>query len=415
MSSRLAKPDWPSRTVQAELSKANKARYARARMRAFVVPVSVLVSVCCFASLGCTASEDPLEPYVYADELEPIAGLGSPRFAHAASSLADGRVLLAGGILGAPSQLDWDAFVAEVELFDPATEEFELGPALEFPRVWASATRVADGRVVVLGGTTLDANTQSIPALAVEVWDPADESISTIGELPSPGVLFHCAVPIDSKVLVIDECYPGSCTPLLVDPSTGVSALGGDPSYRYGLNVDCAPLGDGRVLLAGGVEVVNLVDVPSDYAEIYDPQTESFELVGPMPASYGPKSRLVALATGDVLILGAATDDSMLGQVYSPATDSFTPVTGSIVDRAEHTLTLLADGRVLISGGVDAQTLEPVLGLDLFDPTDNSLSVIDPSFAARTGHTAVLLDAGPVLFAGGQDATGFRMDASLFR
>jgi hypothetical protein len=380
-------------------------------MRAFVA------SICMFALLGCTAEDEPEKPYEYVDELEATQSLDSVRFAHAATLLDDGRVMLVGGIRGAPSQLDFEAFVTEVELFDPISERFEQGAALASGRSWPSATRIADGRVVVLGGTTLNESTLSAPALAIEVWDPVTEAFSTVGELPAAGVLFHCAAPLGSEVLVIDECFPGSCAPLRVSASAGPSTLGGDPTYRYAIDVDCAPLPDGRVLLAGGIEIVDLVDVPSAYVEIYDPASESFELVGPMSAAYGPKSELLTLDTGDVLILGDAVDGAVLGQIYSPSSGGFTPLTGDIADRVDHTLTLLGDGRVLIVGGTlaDSPDLDLAPGLDLFDPTDNSLLSLDQTFASRKGHTAVRLDQGPVLIAGGQDAADFRSDALLFR
>jgi hypothetical protein len=379
-------------------------------MRAF----AVLVSTC--ALLGCTTDEEePEAPYEYVDELEPTESLASPRFSHAATLLNDGRVLLVGGILGAPSQLDLAAFVAEVELFDPATERFEQGAALASPRSQPSATRVADGRVVVLGGNTRNESMLTAPALTIEVWDPASESFSSPGELPAGGVLFHCAVPLDNDVLVIDECYPGDCTPLLVDPDSGPTTLAGDPAYRYGIDVDCAALPDGRVLLAGGIEIVDLVDVPASEVEIYDPASESFERVGPMSAAYGYQTKLVTLENGDVLILGAAIDGGPLGQIYSPSTGAFTEVDGDVPNRAEHTLTLLGDGRVLIAGGSVAETFELAPGLEIFDPATGEFQSLSASFDPRRGHTAVRLDSGPVLIAGGQDAAENLADAYLFR
>jgi hypothetical protein len=382
------------------------------------------VSVCACALLGCVThgpdapddgDSEGGEDYVYADELESTQSLATLRSSHAATLLADGRVLLVGGILGAPSQLDLEAFVAEVELFDPTTETFEQGAALASPRSLPSASRLADGRVVVLGGNTLNESTLTVPALEIEVWDPASESFASAGQLPSGGVLFHCAVPLGDQVLVIDECQPGDCAPLRVDPDTGATVLGGDPTYRYGLDVDCAALPDGRVLLAGGIEVVDLLDVPADHVEIYDPTIESFELVGPMSGAHGYQSKLVTLGNGDVLILGAPADGGPLGHIYSPSTGEFTPVDGDVLDRAEHTLTVLGDGRVLIVGGVQAATLELAAGLDIFDPATGGFGSLDPSFEPRKGHTAVRLDGGPVLIAGGQDAVDHRSDAYLFR
>lgn len=363
--------------------------------------------------LGCAgpAPEQPIDDYEYEDELDAAESLASARSSHAATLLTDGRVLLVGGLRGAPSQLDFDAFVAEVELFDPTSERFEQGAALATARSHPSATRVADGRVVVLGGTTLDANTLTIPALPIEVWDPASESFASAGELPSGGVLFHCAVPLGDDVLVIDECSPGDCAPLRVSPDDGPTALAGSPAFEYGIDVDCAPLPDGRVLLAGGLD---LMGAPVSYAEIYDLASESFEMVGPMSAAYGYRSKLITLDNGDVLLLGGAVDGP-LGQIYSPSTGEFTEVDGDVPDRAEHTLSLLDDGRVLVVGGVRSDDYELASGLVLFDPATAGFTELSPSFVARKGHTAVRLDSGPVLIAGGQDSVDNLADAYLFR
>ena len=214
--------------------------------------VCVAAGLC--ALLGCVDSDEVEPAYEYLDELEPTPSLASPRFSHAATLLADGRVMLVGGIRGAPSMLDFDAYVTEIELFDPLTETFEQGAALEVGRSDATATRVTDGRVIVLGGNTLNESTLPTRALAVEVWDPTSESFTTIAELPPAGLLFHCAVALGDEVLAIDECSPSGCAPLLVDPDDGLRTLGGTPSLAYGLDVDCVALPDGRVLLAGGID-----------------------------------------------------------------------------------------------------------------------------------------------------------------
>jgi hypothetical protein len=396
-------------------------------MRALIVAVSVC------AVLGCTpgAADDELgehgehgtegegdgdeEPYVYLDELEPAESLASPRFAHAAVVLADGRALMVGGVRGAPSQLGVDAFVAEVELFDPSTEQFEQGAALSSPRSWPSATRIADGRVMVIGGTTLDSNSLSIPARDVELWDPAGESFAVIDQLPSGGVLFHCATPLAGGVLVIDDCYPEGCTPLQIDPAAGVTVLGGTPSYRYGLDVDCATLPDGRVFLGGSVELVDGYDVAVPYAEIYDPVSQSFELVGPMSSAHGAKSRLATLANGELLIFGDAVVDGALGQIYSPATGELRAVSAGVGNRVDHSMTVLADGRVLIAGGHRADAPELIPELDLFDPSTGEFTTLSPAFAPRWGHTATALGTGPVVIVGGRDGAGQRDDVYLFR
>jgi hypothetical protein len=67
------------------------------------------------------------------------------RSAHTAIRLADGRVLIIGG-RGAGDAL------SSTEIFDPATGLFNDGPALNRARANHSATALADGRILIAGG-----------------------------------------------------------------------------------------------------------------------------------------------------------------------------------------------------------------------------------------------------------------------
>jgi hypothetical protein len=78
----------------------------------------------------------------------------TPRVAFTVTALADGRVLAAGGqrypcyakCVSTP-RLD------TTFLYDPAADRWADGPAMLYPRSGHSATRLADGRVLVIGGT----------------------------------------------------------------------------------------------------------------------------------------------------------------------------------------------------------------------------------------------------------------------
>jgi len=88
-------------------------------------------------------------------------------------------------------------------------------------------------------------------------------------------------------------------------------------------------------------------------------------------------------------------------------------LTGSLIGpRTEHTATLLADGRVLITGGRQGQALHgppqpstPLASTEVFDPTTGSFSAGPSMTFARSGHTATALSNGRILIAGG-DASG---------
>src|SRR6202030_4398463 len=77
-----------------------------------------------------------------------VGAIQKNRLGHTATVLPNGRVLLAGGGLG-----DWwDGFVpiSEAELFDPSTGTSTITGTT--PRIWATATLLANGKVLMTGG-----------------------------------------------------------------------------------------------------------------------------------------------------------------------------------------------------------------------------------------------------------------------
>jgi hypothetical protein len=110
------------------------------------------------------------------------------------------------------------------------------------------------------------------------------------------------------------------------------------------------------------------------------------------------------LANGKVLVLGGLMSMDVTGvvssaELYDPATGAFTP-TGSMTEaREEHTATLLPDGRVLIVGG--NSVTDTLASAEIYDPLTGSFAFAGSMGTPRSTHTATLLPDGTVLAAGG--------------
>ena len=84
-----------------------------------------------------------------------------------------------------------------------------------------------------------------------------------------------------------------------------------------------------------------------------------------------------------------------------------------LTSRANHTATLLPDGKVLVTGGLD--TRGGALGsAELYDPSRGTWTATRELGLARANHTATLLRDGKVLVAGGSAQGGRRTEAELY-
>jgi len=104
--------------------------------------------------------------------------MAAPRDRPTASLLPNGTVLIAGGQNDAGG-------VKTAEIFDPKTEQFApLASRLQTARMAHSATTLPDGRVVLAGGWCFEikATTGS-----VEIYDPASQTFSLGPALPQSG------------------------------------------------------------------------------------------------------------------------------------------------------------------------------------------------------------------------------------
>lgn len=123
-------------------------------------------------------------------------------------------------------------------------------------------------------------------------------------------------------------------------------------------------------------------------------------------------ARGVQLADGRFALFGGFVDDTTATdtiEVWDPGTRTFSLLDARMgVPRAEHTVNLLADGRVLIAGGVSEPGGEPLATTGLYDPVSGLVGEGPPMQRARRWHSAAAFEnASKVLVTGGfSDATG---------
>jgi hypothetical protein len=274
-------------------------------------------------------------------KFSPTGSLIAARMGHTATLLADGRVLIAGGSTfnyaampmalamayhpgsggrntSQQKTMTGPDMLASAELYDPNTGKFSATGSMATGHDEASATLLADGRVLIAGG----GNEGNAAVASAELYDPQTGKFSPTGSL-------------------LVGLYGQSATLLL----------------------------DGRVLLFGGTDG----NQPLNSVQAYDPKTGVFSAAGSAQGS-GSLGASALLHDGRVLFVGgfdiSAGKSGYLAtcEIYDPATGKFSPTASMKTGRLAGSATALLDGRVLVAGGVGAGDPGNLTSAELYQP-----------------------------------------------
>lgn len=324
--------------------------------------------------------------------LQRLADMPTPRAAHSATLLRDGRVLFAGGCLADGCE---EGITGDARLFDPADQRFHATGRLQQARVGHRAVALADGAVLVFGGWTNSGATRS-----VERFDPTTGTFSRHGQLVYARDGFTATPLADGTILIVGG-YAGAMQRL-------ASVEIYDPRKRRSLAITPLPLprmahsatrlADGRVLIAGGTVVRNR---PVATVLLYNPATRAFRDAGTLAKA---RHKHAAVLRGDdVLIIGGAGTEEYASQfadteVWNARTEAVRP--GPRLADARYKIVdavaLLANGDVLVAGSSPVPEILPARGA-AFRAITGRLDA-DLSFT-----TVTPLRSGQVLIAGGYD------------
>ncbi len=171
------------------------------------------------------------------------------------------------------------------------------------------------------------------------------------------------------------------------------------------------PLRAGAFLLVGGG--INSGTVlgthPAALSQRFDPVRAEFVRSGDLKRVRSGDAAATLLADGRVLATGGGSADAPFSETYDPATEQWTTGENLIVGRRGHTATLLADGRVLVAGGFVCCTGNGQVFTDtaeIYDPTTGRFQLTDRLAQGRGFHRATRLADGRVLLSGGFAAAG---------
>ena len=286
-----------------------------------------------------------IEVYNPTDRTSRLAGsLHEARHDHSATHLADGRVLVIAGYAG--------FWLNNAELYDPDTGGSTQTLPIYSHGVEHTATRLNDGRVLVIAGATRSGSPG--PDDRVEIFDPRTNNWQRAAPHVDIEGSHTATVLDDGRVLVAG----GNADPSVYDPTNDTWQPAGKLINDRWESMAVRLL-DGQVLLAGGRLLAEERIIRN--VEIYDPTSNTWQEAPPTNQPHY-RGTMTLLPDGRVLVAGGsryldnAWNDrtAILNsvEIYDPASDRWDSVTSLGQARAEHTATLLPNGRVLITGGV---------------------------------------------------------------
>ena len=179
--------------------------------------------------------------------------VGRPAAFHTATALDDGRVLVVGGADVVDASAVCPGCLRATgnngaSVYDPKTGTFEAISGLTDARFFHTAAKLADGRVVVAGGTgsallrPVDAGLfpfpiePTAPLASVEIFDPSIGGFQSAGALPDGNArVFAAATATVDGEVIITGGVPGAATPNNLGNALATTVICG------GSTVSCRP------------------------------------------------------------------------------------------------------------------------------------------------------------------------------
>jgi hypothetical protein len=315
---------------------------------------------------------------------------------HATVALGDGSALVMGGSRGE------GVLSSAIDRFDHATQRFTRLGQLATGRSDMSAVALDDGRVLVFGGST-----SSVQPPFAELVDPRSGAASTGGWMMQPRSR-HAALRLaDGRVAAVGGTQRNSIE--IWSRDRNAWALAGNRMAHTREHATASLLPGGRVLIVGGYTPA----MNYSFAEIFDPANESFTPVPNAPMERRWLHAALTLADGSVLIVGGEDDNGALASIwrFDLTTQRFVAQAPLTMARSVVRAIVTPEDEVLLYGG--EQQADEALSSGVAW-RGGSLRALPDMTAPRAWHSLTRLADGRLLVLGGQHRTSFVAGGMLY-
>ncbi|MFT3707111.1 MAG: kelch repeat-containing protein [Archangium sp.] len=358
---------------------------------------------------GLLISVKPLGRFV-----QRCAGLTHARSGHTATLLADGSVLIVGGLDTNGTAL------ASIEHLG-VVNTTEVGPlgiraggnVVTLPRAFHSAVRLENGQVLIAGGENVAmTGAPSAVVSTIVVIDPSLDfgqgALSTSANSAWVGRSRHAAFLDGVTVLFAGGVMRSTMGVTAADTLQRLMTT----SFTFGATTLTTPTDESGITFFAN-DVVYAGGIASGATS---------DLVRFVPAS-GGNARDVRLMTarslpavfplGGKLLVSGGIDSNSQFIDRSEWLDTTGSTPGPQVSaRAKACVVPLPDGRVFLFGGLSANG--PTNVAELLSPDGTVVAISNPAIAGRVDHTCTLLEDGSILIAGGRTNAGPASDLWQF-
>ena len=311
-------------------------------------------------------------------ETQVIGVVPSANLFAARAQLADGRILVAGGI-GTNGQPSAEAFV-----FDPATAIATALPPMAVPRLGAAAARRADGKIMVTGGidTTSFADVAAFFGAieaTTELYDPVTNTFVAGPNMPEPKAFHTASVLNNNQILVAGGLgivqfvgIPYVSNLGYVSNANGTSFGALPKVFTTGRFLhNATKLADGRVLVSGGLtadlggvlktgDVTQIAFTSIATTSLYSTSGFGSFSNGPVLSSPRALHSVAALNNGRALLCGGVSGALDIGAILSgtislPAATATTELVSASATRLAPTMGAARVGGVAVSSPADGR------------------------------------------------------------
>ena len=329
------------------------------------------------------------EPPALERGLHEVGKMTQPRYQHVATLLQNGKVLIAGGYAEPPTKVEDPSpggtviyrpagVLITAEIFDPEIGTSSPTGSMTVSRYADNGILLPDGRVLIM---------PRYGHIPIEMYNPDSGIFDALADVPYNATILTATLLQSGRVFVTSVEHTGVFD---LDARAFTSIFAMDDRRRL---QTATLLKDGRVLIVGGIRG-GIEDGLVGRNLIYDPVSKSFSEAGDLQfdrVNHGA----VLLQDGKVLIIGGHAGEGPFvhtAEMYDPETNSFSPAGISTIDPSA--ALLLPSGRVFLIHSYNGDIV-------LYNPATHEFSPAGHSIGWRSFPTVTLLADGSVMVAGG--------------